>query len=92
MTDLLTLANSDTDDNLKARIKAAGWNKAKTIIVDGSSSNTQLFYAQNLLTGSPSDIIINGVLVVIQDQMNTDANIQSAVDTVVDKLSDIVGV
>ena len=91
MATLEELYKSISDD-LRNRITAAGWNKAKDIIVDPASTPTQLKYARDLLEsdGTPFAAVVHAVLVLIQNNDDpTDAEIQTAVGSVVDKFAEL---
>ena len=85
MATLLELINKK-DDTLRNKMTAAGWNKAKSLLVTGTPSATEITYAKNLLSASIPVNIENGVLVLLQDDTTLlDADIQAAVDAVIDK-------
>ena len=87
MASLVELFQSGSDD-LRNRITAAGWNKAKGILQDAQATDAQLGYARQLFTGSPNASIIHAVMVLLQDEAEpTDAQIQGAVETAVDKFA-----
>jgi hypothetical protein len=92
MGTLLGLYDSNTAD-MKNKIMAAGWRKAKEILLSVSPTSQSLQYAASLLGGdSPPNRVVHGALVVLEDNLTpTDEQIQSTVDTVVDKLIEAEG-
>ena len=86
MATLINLFQSHTDE-LANRITAAGWNKARTILILPAPTAEELGYAQRLLAAiDPLPGLENGVLTLLQDDpLKEQAALQGAVDTVVDK-------
>ena len=82
--------SSSGKSEIRNKITAAGWNKAKAIVLDPAATVTQLQYARALLTGGPNEAIVHGALVLLQDAADpSDVQIQGAVDAVVDKFAEL---
>ena len=92
MATLTALFETTKDQDLRNRMTAAGWNKAKEILVSISPSTADIQYAASLLSGGSNERIINGALVLLQENSSpTDIQIQSSVDIVIEKLM-LVGI
>ena len=81
------------DSELRNKIVAACWNKAKEILTDSVSDpmteeeGKRITYARDVLLAiSPVEQIAIGAAVILQDAELTDVAIQGAVDAVVEKL------
>ena len=90
MAELIDLYKSQTDA-FRNKVAAAGWNKAKELLVAGTPTPADLGAAKILLNSkTPPNTVLRGALVLLQDNSSADsAEIQTAVDTVVDKLIDV---
>lgn len=87
MANLVDLYSMLTDE-MRNRIVAACWNKAKAILTAEPEVPKNIVYARDvLLVKAPVEKIVIGALVILQDtDPLTDAAIQTAVDAVVAKL------
>ena len=77
------------DSSLRNSISAAGWIKAKSILLDVASTAEELAYAARLLGSKDTPTSVHlGTLTVLQANADPDdAAIQTAVDSVVAKLA-----